>query len=150
VSDLAPEALAGLLREAVGEDPRRPFSGSVTDGAFVITRLREYRSTFMPVLRGLLAPGPDGSSRVRLRLRPPSVVIIFMTVWLGFLAAVAATILAGRAFGGTRSLLWLLAPAGVAVRSWRLMCSVFAADARWAVEHLLEKLPALRPDRAPL
>jgi hypothetical protein len=146
VSDLDPPALAVLLRQAIGGDPGQPFSGAATDGGFVITRLREYRSTFMPVLRGTLALAPGGGTRVRLRLSPPAVVIVFMAIWLGFLGAVAALIAFARALGGGRSLLWLLAPGGLAGLSWHVMASVFAADARWALEHLLERVPALTPD----
>jgi hypothetical protein len=143
VSPLPPAALGDRLRQAIGADPGQPFSGSVTDVGFVITRLREYRSTFMPVLRGTLAPAPGGGTRVRLRLSPPAVVIVFMAIWLGFLAAVAALIGVARALGGGRSLLWLLAPGALAGLSWHVMASVFAADARWALEHLLERLPVL-------
>lgn len=149
ISALPPAGLAELLRQAVGDDPGSSFSGSVTDAEFVITRLRAYRSTFMPVLRGALSPSPGGGTRVRVRLAPPAVVLVFMAIWLGFLGAIMAAIFAGHALGGGRSLLWLLAPAGLAGLSWHLMCSVFAADTHWAVEHLLERLPALRPEDPP-
>jgi hypothetical protein len=145
-SDMAPQALAELLRQAIGGGDDRPFSGSVADGGFVITRLRAFRSTAMPVLRGALAPAPGGGTRVRLRLAPARVSVVFMAVWLGFLGAVAALIVAAHTLGGRRSLLWLLAPGGLAALSWHVMGSVFAADARWALEHLLEQLPALRPE----
>jgi hypothetical protein len=144
LSDLDPSALAGALCREVGEDPRLPFTGSVAGERFVITRLREFRSTFMPVLRGSLAPAPGGGTRVLLRLAPPGVVVLFMAIWLGFLAAVAAMIVAARALGADRSALWLLGPAGLAGLSWHLMASVFAADAHWALEHLLGRLAHLR------
>ncbi|HWR98687.1 MAG TPA: hypothetical protein VN317_09735 [Candidatus Methanoperedens sp.] len=145
-SDLPPATLLDLLRQAVGAESEQPFSGRVADAGFVITRLRAFRSTFMPVLRGTVDPGPGGGSRVRVRLAPPGVVVAFMAIWLGFLAAVAAMLVAAAKADPGRSLLPLLAPAGLAGLSWHVMTSVFAADARWAVEHLLERLPALRPD----
>jgi hypothetical protein len=148
-SDLAPPALAAVLRQAIGDGADLPFSGSVGDAGFVGTRLREYRSTFMPVLRGALAPAPGGGTRVRLRLAPPAIVVVFMAIWLGFLAAVGALIVAAHALSAGRSLLWLLAPAALAALSWQVMVSVFAADARWALEHLLERLPALRREDDP-
>ncbi|HEY5997923.1 MAG TPA: hypothetical protein VI078_01285 [bacterium] len=145
-SDLAPPALVPRLRLAIGEGPGQPFSGSVTDAGFVITRLREFRSTAMPVLRGQIAPAPGGGAAVRLRLAPARIVVVFMVIWLGFLGAVAALVVASHALDARRSLLWLLAPGGLAALSWHVMGSVFAADARWALEHLLERLPALRPE----
>ena len=143
-SDLAPQALLACLREAIGDDPGRPFSGSLAGAGFVVTRLQEFRSTAMPVLRGTVAPAQGGGSSVRLRLAPARIVVVFMAIWLGFLGAVAALIVAAHALTAGRSLLWLLAPGGLAALSWHVMASVFAADAHWAVEHLLERLPALR------
>lgn len=142
-----PAALAGALRRVIGDAPAAPFAGSCADDRFVITRMNEFRSTIMPSLRGSLAAGPGGGTAVRLRLRPAGTVFVFMGIWLGFLAAAAALIVAARA-PGTGGLL-LLAPAGLAAFSWYLMAAVFAADARWAVEHLLETVPELRPGVRP-
>lgn len=144
-TDLSPAALAGLLRETIRDDPAAPFSGSVAAGGFVISRLNEFRSSFMPLLRGSFSPAPGGGTGVRLRLSPPGTVLVFMTIWLGFLAVVAAVIVGAHAQDANRSLLPLLLPAGLAAISWLVMVSVFRADARWAVAHLLERMPALRP-----
>jgi hypothetical protein len=143
-SDLPPAALAELLRGVIGDGPATPFTGRVAPGGFVITRLNEFRSTSMPVLRGSFFATPGGGTGVRLRLLPPRIVLAFMGIWLGFLAAVAALILAARALDAGRSLLPLLAPAGLAALSWFLMVSVAAAEGRWALGRLLEAVPALR------
>ena len=148
-SDLPPAELVDLLRGAIGDGPRAHFAGSVGSDRFAIVRMNEFRSTFMPLLRGSLAPAAGGGTRVRLRLTPPRTVVVFMIMWLGFLAAVAAMIVAAHALYAGRSLLWLLAPAALAALSWHVMASVFAADARWAVEHLLERVPGLRPQHPP-
>jgi hypothetical protein len=148
-SELPPAALADLLRGAIGDRPAAPFSGTVAPGGFVITRLNEFRGTSMPVLCGSLVPAPGRGTLVRLRLRPPGIVFLFMGIWLGFLAAVAALIVAAHAQDPGRSLLLLLAPAALAALSWLLMVSVFAADARWALDRLLEAVPALRPGGPP-
>jgi hypothetical protein len=148
-SELPPAALADLMRGIIGDGPAAPFNGTVAPGGFVITRLKEFRSTSMPVLRGSLVAAPGGGTSVRLRLHPPRIVFLFMGIWLGFLAAVAALILASRAQDPDRSLLPLLAPAALAAFTWFLMVSVFDADARWALDRLLEALPALRRDGPP-
>lgn len=142
-SDLPPGALADLLRGLVGDGPAAPFCGAVAAGGFVITRMNEFRSTVMPSLRGRLFAKPGGGTGVLLRLRPPGTVIVFMVIWLAFLAAVAAVIVVAHARDAGRSLLWLLAPAGLGALSWFLMTAVFAADARWAVEHLVERIQEL-------
>jgi len=148
-SDLPPGALADLLRGVVGDGPAAPFAGAVAADGFVITRMNEFRSTVMPLLRGSLFAKPGGGTGVMLRLRPPGTVIVFMGIWLAFLAAVAAVaavIVVAHARDAGRSLLWLLAPAGLGALSWFLMTAVFTADARWAVEHLVESVPALHRD----
>ena len=146
VSDLPPGELADLLRGVVGDGPAAPFAGTVAPDGFVIARMNEFRSTFMPLLRGRLVARSGGGTGVLLRLRPPGTVIVFMGIWLAFLAAVAAVIVLAHARDAGRSLLWLLAPAGLGALGWFLMTAVFAADARWAIEHLVESVPALRRD----
>lgn len=144
-SDLPPAALTDSLRGVIGSGPAAPFAGSVAADGFAITRMNEFRSTFMPLVRGSLRAESGGGTAVRLRLRPPGTVVVFMGIWLGFLAAVAVLILTAHARGAGRSLLLLLVPAALGALSWLLMTSVFAADARWAVEHLQERLPAIQP-----
>jgi hypothetical protein len=148
-SDLSPAALGEQLRGVIGGEPTLPFTGSVAPDGFSITRMNEYRSTFMPRLRGWIAAAPGGGSRVALRLRPPGTTVVFMGIWLAFLAAVAALIVAAHARGAGRSLLFLLAPAALGGFSWYLMIRVFASDARWAIERLVEAVPALRPGARP-
>ena len=142
-SDLPPGALADLLRGVVGDGPAAPFAGAVAADSFVITRMNEFRSTVMPLLRGSFFTKPGGGTEVLLRLRPPGTVIVFMGIWLAFLAAVAAVIVVAHARDTGRSLIWLLAPAGLGALGWFLMTAVFTADARWAVEHLVERIPEL-------
>ncbi len=146
-SGLPPAALADLLRGLIGNGPAAPFAGSVATNGFAITRMNEFRSTFMPMVHGSLRAA-SGGTEVRLRLRPPGTVLVFMGIWLGFLTAIAGLILTAHARDAGRSLLLLLAPAGLTVFSWFLMTSVFAADARWAVEHLHERVTALHPSGA--
>jgi len=143
-----PPAVVAALRRAVGDRGAPggfPFSGSVTDEGFVITRFNEYRSTFMPHVRGRLRPAPGGTL-VHLTLRPHWSVLAFMGIWLLFLAAFAVIVLASRALDPSRSLLPLAVPAGLAAFSWFLMVGVFAADARWAILRLRERVPGLPPD----
>jgi len=142
-SDLPPSSLVDLLRAVVGDGPAAPFAGTVAADTFVITRINEFRSTQMPLLRGRVFAQPGGGTGVRVRLRPPGTIVVFMGIWLGFLAAVAALVVGAHLQDNRRSLLPLLAPAGFAAFSWYLMASVFAADARWALERLLGSVPAL-------
>ena len=145
VSDLPPEALVDRLRGVVGDGGAAPFAGSVAADGFVITRVNDFGSTVMPRLRGGILAGPDGGARVSLRLRPSGIVVVFMGIWLAFLAAFAAIVVAAHARDAGRSLLPLLVPAGLGAFTWYLMAAVFDADARWAVERLVASVPALQP-----
>lgn len=146
VSELPPDTLAGQLRGLVGLGPAVRFAGAVAADGFIITRMNDYRSTIMPLLRGGFLARPGGGTEVRVRVRPAGSVIAFMGIWLTFLAVFAAIVVFAHARDASRSLLVLLAPAGLGAFSWYLMLAVFTADARWAVEHLLESVPALHKD----
>jgi hypothetical protein len=145
VSALPPAALADVLRAAIGDGPAATYAGRADADRFFISRINDFRSTVMPVFRGALAAAPGGGTAVRLRLSPPGTIVAFMAIWLAFLAATAALLVAARAADPGRSALWPLAPAGLAAGSWALMVAVFDANAGWAVRHLLEHVPALRP-----
>lgn len=142
-SDLSPGALTELLRGVLGDGPAAPFAGTCSADGFVITRMNAFRSTNMPLLYGRLLAKPGGGTGVVLRLRPQGTVVAFMGIWLAFLAAFAAIIVFAHARDASRSLLVLLAPAGLGVFSWFLLLAVFTADARWAVEHLVERIQEL-------
>lgn len=145
VSDLPPDALVDRLRGVVGDGAAAPFSGKVAADGFVISRVNEFGSTVMPRLRGSILAGPDGGARVSLRLRPSGIVVVFMGIWLAFLAAFAAIVVVAHARDAGRSLLPLLIPAGLGAFTSYLTAAVFDADARWAVERLVASVPALQP-----
>jgi hypothetical protein len=145
-SELPPAALTEQLRCAIGSGPEAPFAGSVAVHGFVIRGMREFRSSFMPLVRGEIIARRGGGSLVRLWLRPAGIVLVFMGIWLSFLAAAGALIIAAHVRDAGRNLAWLTVPSGLAAVTWLLAVSVFDAEARWAVLHLLEQVPALRPE----
>lgn len=143
-SDLDPEAFALALHSRVGEGEGAAFSGRVSARGLTITAMRAYRSSHLPVVSGRLSPLPGGGTSARLRLRPHGAVILFMAIWLLFLATTALGLLWQRAALPERPLWPLLVPGGLAGLSWLLLNGVFAADARWVLAHLLERVPELR------
>lgn len=144
VSDLTPEALAARVATLVGDGPPAPFAGSVTARGFAIDRMRTLRGSVPPVVRGRFRAA-SGATSVTVVFRPAPAVKAFMAIWLAFLAAVAAAGLGLSLSDPIRGLAALAVPAALAALSWRLMLGVFAADSRWALEHLLEVVPELRP-----
>lgn len=148
-SNLPPRALAAALRAHVAKGSGTAFSGRVSPEGMTVIGMREYRSTFLPVISGRFTARGRGTA-VHIRMRPPAAVIVFMGIWFLFLAVVSGGIVGLRLLSTGRTLLPLLLPAGLAGLSWHVMVGVFAADCRWALEHLLERVPELRrPGSAP-
>ena len=141
-SKLPPEVLLGHLRAAIGGHPGAPFAGEARPGRFRITRVNEYRTTFLPVVTGSILPAGGGSA-VRLRMRPHASVLVFLAIWLAFLAVVTGLAVAWRLRSPANSALWLAGPALLAAVTWRIVSGVFSAEARWLVGHLQATIPAL-------
>jgi hypothetical protein len=74
-----PSWLESLKRAWGGGDPSAPpFSGSVYDSSFKIVRFISYRNSFLPVIRGSVAPANIGS-RLWVIMYLDPVVALFMT-----------------------------------------------------------------------
>jgi len=141
-SALPPAELLGRLARLIGEGPETPFAGRVGPAGFVVAGVREYRTTFLPVLRASV-DASGGGSRVRLRARPHGTVLVFLAIWLAFLAVAAALAVAWRLLGPGHSALWVAGPALLLALTWRLVSGVFGAELRWTLERLREAAPEL-------
>ena len=65
-----------------------PFIGSVLDDSFKMQRNIRYRNSFLPMIRGRIAPYGVGT-RVSVTMFLHPVVVIFMIFWLSMVASVA-------------------------------------------------------------
>jgi hypothetical protein len=89
--DMPPDLASVLVASQVG--PRalffathgKPFSGTVTDRGFVITRVIRYNNSFLPVVIGTIEPQGAGS-RIRVRMRLSLYAAVFMAVWMGLVS----------------------------------------------------------------
>ena len=143
-SPLPAEAVALALGNAV--EPKRwlrfgagsrPFEGAVTQSSFDIRRIISYRNSFVPQIRGTIAP-EGGGSRISITMQLHLAVAIFMTLWLSavFLAVIASApaVLSGRA-----ELATALVPLGMFLFGSILTVASFSIEARKA-ERLLASL----------
>jgi hypothetical protein len=148
-SAAAPTDVEEALRASV--EPRRllrfgasahPFEGEVTAGAFDLRRIISYRNSFLPRIRGTIAPIPDGS-RVAVTMSLHPSVLVFMTAWLGFtgLAAVALLVAALR---GAGSAYQALGPAVMFLFGWGMTLGAFSFEARRA-ERVLAEIISVPP-----
>ena len=98
----------------------KPFSGTVADGTFEISRVIRYRNSFLPVVCGRIEPQGAGS-RIHVRMRLHLFAMVFMTVWMGLVAVALVGILYVFALdqGGLDGIA-LLAPLGMFAFGWAL------------------------------
>ena len=101
----------------------RPFLGRIDGGAFDIRRINLHRSTFLPALKGTVLDGPGGSE-IFLRMRPHRQVLLFLSIWYGFL--LIAGVLIALLGEGAQTLLLIL-PLGLGAATWILSALVFSA-----------------------
>jgi hypothetical protein len=83
---LTPGEVAERLREVTAPGrrlrfrssaPEKDFQGTVSDREFRITRVIDYRNSFLPVVRGRIEDAPGGA-RVEVSMRLQPVVFGFM------------------------------------------------------------------------
>jgi len=76
----------GTPKASTGASGTPPeFLGNVCDRDFKIRRIIGYRNSFLPVIRGTVAPRPGGGSHVRLVMALHFGVAVFMLGWFGVL-----------------------------------------------------------------
>ena len=136
---LAEDEAAARMTDLVGEEDSRPFRGQADARGFAIEEIREYRTSFLPRVRGTYVRTPVGVD-LSLSLRPHREVVIFLTVWGLFLLVVSALIVVFSLSGHTGRLLLLAAPGALGTLTYYLSFRVFTNDCRWTLLSLREHL----------
>ena len=70
----------------------KPYSGHITGRTFTMSRNISHRNSFLPVITGEITTF-TGQTQVRIKMRPASFVLIFMSVWLGIIGLACIGIL---------------------------------------------------------
>jgi len=136
-TSLAPGEAADLLARTMGET--RVFRGTRIDAAhFEISRVIDYRNSFLPVIHVRFEPGPEGAL-VRVDMRLNLAILIFSFIWmtiatLGGVVCVVQVI----AHGHPQALIGLILPLFGAL----LIGGGFAYEAARAETLLREMFPA--------
>ena len=142
-TQMTAEAIAAVLNDRIEPtkwfrwlEDHKTFQGTITRDGFKITRIINYRNSFLPIISGFLHPGPSGISvAIRMRLHP--IITAFMFVWFGVALGIVAFIAAlfGRQ---TEEHLVLLIPFGMLFFGWALMSGVFWFEAKKTKPILIE------------
>ena len=71
----------------------KAFKGTIDGNSFQMTRVISYRNSFLPVITGVIEKD-FGHSNIYVKMKPALFVIIFMSIWLGFVGVMAIGFLA--------------------------------------------------------
>lgn len=106
----------------------KPYEGKVEGYQFQISRVINYRNSFLPMIHGEILPEMRGSS-IRITMRPHGLVIAFMIFWLGgvgFFFLMMLSTFVSAAMQGTRgNPSALLIPAGMFAFGYLLIMGGF-------------------------
>jgi hypothetical protein len=127
----APGRRLRLFRSSAGE---KDFQGTVSDREFRITRVIDYRNSFLPVVRGLIEDAPDGA-RIEVSMRLHPAVFGFVLLWFGLLTSTLVLIVGIAAVEQTFSPFFLV-PLGIFVVGYALMTGGFKVESRRSRERL--------------
>lgn len=114
----------------------KSFKGEISDEGFQISRIINYRNSFLPVIEGRFSPQVKGV-RVEIKMKLHSVVLIFCIVWLcffgRFVIAAATNILdAGRVN------IRMLFPFGIFLLFYLIATIAFGVEAKKASRLLIK------------
>jgi hypothetical protein len=142
-SPLPPAELLRRLQAQVQQG--RAFTGIVAASSFTISRVAEYRNSMLPRIRGAVAAGPAGGSRLRLQHSLHPAVLAFAALWLGGVGSVVAAM--GLALGQATfradqpALTWPdLIPVGMFVLGLLLFTVPFWVEVQQSRPRLIELL----------
>lgn len=119
---------------------KKPYEGSFRDNTFKISRVINYRNSFLPVISGTIQKEFDGTIiKVKMRLYP--FVSVFAVIWLtGVLLAGAGMFLHGLL---QSTFNWFsLVPLGMFVFGYGLTMGAFKYETRKSKEYFRELFDA--------
>ena len=99
ISDLSIEEIMKRLEKNIDLDntPRffginsssgKPYKGKCSENTFSITRVINYRNSFLPLIKGEMSVYLN-ETRINITMRPVLSVLIFASIWLGIVGIVA-------------------------------------------------------------
>lgn len=65
------------------DSSHKPYEGKIDGSQFITTRIIHYRNSFLPIIKGEVQSEISGST-INVTMHPHILVIIFMSLWLGF------------------------------------------------------------------
>lgn len=77
------------------KNSNKPYEGQISGDSFTITRVIDYRNSFLPVITGHISATPR-KTQINVKMQPTTFVLAFISLWLGIVGLVClGTIVAG-------------------------------------------------------
>jgi hypothetical protein len=70
----------------------KPYEGQILGDTFTISRIINYRNSFLPVITGQISKFL-GKTQINVKMRPVTFVLIFISLWLGVVGLVCLGII---------------------------------------------------------
>ncbi|MCX6319918.1 MAG: hypothetical protein NTW29_21745 [Bacteroidetes bacterium] len=67
--------------------PDKPYEGELSGDSFTISRIIDYRNSFLPVISGQVT-SIAGKTRIKITMRLATPVTVFMAFWLGIVGVI--------------------------------------------------------------
>ena len=118
----------------------KPYLGQIIDNTFTISRIINYRNSFLPVITGHISTFL-GKTQINVRMRPTTFVLIFISLWLGIVGVVCLGIILVGLIKFKQVIQngfspMLLIPFGMFLFGWLLITFSFKAESKKSKEFL--------------
>ncbi len=70
----------------------KPYEGQISNGTFTISRIINYRNSFLPVVTGHISTF-IGKTQINVKMQPVTFVLIFIFLWLGIVGLACLVII---------------------------------------------------------
>lgn len=122
------------------------YEGELSEDSFTISRIINYRNSFLPVISGRIKTS-QGMTIIHVRSRPATFVVVFISLWLGFVGLFCLGIIAAGLIHFKEVLQngfspILLLPFGMFIFGCVLTTVAFTAENKKTKRHLAELLKA--------
>lgn len=122
----------------------KPYEGELVGDSFNISRIINYRNSFLPIIKGQITTSL-GQTQIKIKMRPATFVLIFISIWLGIVGLfcigfLAAGILQILRHGFSPIELFVLFPFGMFLLGYLLTFFAFKSESKKSKEFLARLL----------
>ena len=148
-SPLSAEESCKRLTDIVGPVPffrgkaLNKYQGKIAQNTFDITRSINYRNSFVPMIRGTIAPGEYGrGSIIRISMKIDAAVSVFLLIWCGGVAFAGLALVSTLISGSQKFSPAFLIPIGMLAGGYIMATLAFGTERDKAIKDFTELFEA--------